>query len=58
MREYIVLRTHKDYIDTQSMLNDYAQLGWELVCSYCGGMWFVMGREVKHGRRISKLKHT
>ena len=45
--EYKVMQISPDERDTEFELNDYAKKGWRLVCSYCGGKWFVLERRIK-----------
>jgi hypothetical protein len=34
MKEYLVKRIEEDRYDTMKMLNELAEAGWTLVCSY------------------------
>ncbi|MFI5405090.1 MAG: hypothetical protein ACHQ1D_01115 [Nitrososphaerales archaeon] len=47
MKQYKTIRTRSTGRETQEMLNDYAEAGWRLVCSYCGGHWLILEREKK-----------
>jgi hypothetical protein len=47
MKEYKVFQVSSCYEDTQAELNELAKEGWKLICSYCGGSWLIMERDIK-----------
>jgi len=44
MKEYKVIKIGRYSWDTEFELNELAQEGWRLVCSYAKGKWLIMSR--------------
>lgn len=48
MKEYKVFEISKEAEDTEKELNELAEQGWRLVCSYAkNNYWLIMEREKK-----------
>lgn len=48
MKEYKTLMIRSTGKETQDLLNDYAELGWKVICSYAShGEWLILEREKK-----------
>jgi len=47
MKQYKMVKVCKHVEDTETSLNLLAQAGWEVKCSYCGGMWLIMEKEIE-----------
>lgn len=47
MKKYKVLRSNLNPKNTEKELNEYAAMGWTITCSYSGGNWFVLEKEVE-----------
>ena len=47
MKQYKVVKVCKKPEDTEMNLNLIAGAGWEVKASYCGGMWFIMEKEIE-----------
>ena len=46
MKEYVVFEISTDAEDTEKELNEYAQKGWRLICSYANNnRWLIVERE-------------
>ncbi len=47
-KKYICFKIGGTAKETENLLNDYASLGWKLVCSYAlGGEYLIMEKDVK-----------
>ena len=52
MKEYKAILIGKNAGQTTSILNDYAQDGWELICSYSrSNFYLIMEREIKEAKK-------
>ncbi len=47
MKQYKAVKICPKANETEINLNLLAQAGWEVKCSYCGGMWFLMQKEIE-----------
>ena len=47
MKQFKCVKICSKATDTEVNLNLLAQAGWEVKCSYCGGMWFLMEKEIE-----------
>ena len=55
MKEYNCFMIGVEGEDTEEMLNEYAEEGWKLVCSYArNGYWLIMERDKKVCKRCGK----
>ena len=45
MKEYKVFEISYDWEDTEKELNQLANKGWKLICSYAGGRWLIIERD-------------
>jgi len=51
-KEYIVFKISPDVIDTEKELNELAEAGWKLVCSYAWhNNWLIMERNKTKGEK-------
>lgn len=47
MKQYKSVKICPKANETEINLNLLAQAGWEVKCSYCGGMWFLMEKNIE-----------
>jgi len=47
MKRYKTVKVCKRAEETETNLNLLAQAGWEVKCSYCNGIWFLMEKEIE-----------
>lgn len=47
MKEYRIVSVQPKLAETEEMLNEFAQEGWHVQCSYATGYYFVLVRNKK-----------
>jgi len=46
MKEYKVIKIGREAEDTEYMLNEFAEQGWKLICSYAhNNEWLILEKE-------------
>lgn len=50
MIEYKTLKVGQNQEHTQDIINDYAEDGWEIVCTYCNGWYLILKRDIEDDR--------
>jgi len=55
MKEYYVFHISNEAQDTEDKLNELAEEGWKLICSYASGnKWLIMERDKKVCKECGK----
>lgn len=54
--EYKVIEKEGKAEDTEEKLNELAEQGWRVVCSYVAGSWFVLERTKSIGGKDGRTK--
>lgn len=47
VKQYKCVKACSKANETEATLNLLAQVGWEVKCSYSGGMWFIMQKNIE-----------
>jgi hypothetical protein len=47
MKKYKCIKVCPKFYETETNLNLLAQAGWEVKCSYSGGNWIIMEKEIE-----------
>ena len=57
MKEYYVFEIGQTGEETEEELNELAEAGWNLICSYAyGNKWLIMEREKKISKSCGRKK--
>lgn len=58
IKEYLTLTVQSTGEETEEMLNERAEEGWKLICSYVRGTWLIMERDKEIQVCKECSKHT
>lgn len=47
MKEYKCIKICSREYETEQLINELARHNWKIVCSYYGGGWLIMERDIK-----------
>jgi len=47
MKEYKCFQICAKGYETEQLINELARHNWKIVCSYSGGSWLIMERDIK-----------